>query len=163
MKAEELRLLIRYVLKDFARAVQRPTLYSEDAVELLMLTAAQETHCGRWVMQINGPALGIFQMEPTTHYEIWDKVVRNDEALNQAVDMFFIPSLNWKAQMIGNLPYQIIYARLYFTRTPQPLPPKEDVRAMAVYWKKYWNTPLGKGTVDEAVRRYIRYAYTQEG
>ena len=34
-------------------------------------TGAIESNCGEFIKQINGPALGIWQMEPKTHDDIW--------------------------------------------------------------------------------------------
>ena len=45
MEPDQLRELISDVLKAMK-------MYSEAAVELLMLTAAQETHCGRYIKQV---------------------------------------------------------------------------------------------------------------
>ena len=49
-------------------------LVSQEAENLLMGTAAQESALGEYIRQLgNGPALGIFQMEPET----FDDIVRN--------------------------------------------------------------------------------------
>ena len=44
---------------------------SKNAQMLLLATAAIESKCGHYIKQINGPALGIWQMEPETHGDIW--------------------------------------------------------------------------------------------
>ena len=45
---------------------------SPAARALLLGTAAQESAMGRYIRQLRGgPALGIFQMEPATHDDIW--------------------------------------------------------------------------------------------
>lgn len=54
----------------------RPTLvemghYSPAAEALLLGTAAHESHGGRYLSQIRGPARGIYQMEPATHDDLW--------------------------------------------------------------------------------------------
>lgn len=60
MDAKQLECLIQTVV-----AVMR--LYSVEAIDLLMLTAAQESHLGKYIQQLgSGPARGIFQMEPKT-------------------------------------------------------------------------------------------------
>ena len=43
---------------------------SKNAQMLLLSTAAIESKCGYYIKQINGPALGIWQMEPATHTDI---------------------------------------------------------------------------------------------
>jgi hypothetical protein len=57
--------LIKTVLINFD-----PFLASLNAIQLLMGTAAQESHLGTYLKQINGPALGVFQMEPNTEIDI---------------------------------------------------------------------------------------------
>ena len=67
MDKRQLRNLIRRVLIGIGG-------YSEEAENLLMGTAAQESALGEYIRQLgNGPALGIFQMEPET----FDDIVRN--------------------------------------------------------------------------------------
>lgn len=43
-----------------------------DVVELLLLTCAAESAMGKYIMQVGGPARGIFQMEPNTEKDIWE-------------------------------------------------------------------------------------------
>ena len=60
----------------------RPSLdglgkWSPQAENLLLLTAAVESALGTYVRQKGGgPALGIYQMEPTTHDDIWANWLR---------------------------------------------------------------------------------------
>jgi len=47
-------------------------LWSDAAETLILGTIAQESRCGEYVKQVGGgPALGICQMEPATHDDIW--------------------------------------------------------------------------------------------
>ena len=48
--------------------------------------------------------------------------------------------------------------RVYFVyyRTPDPLP-INDIPGMARMWKDYYNTHLGKGTVEEFITNYNKY------
>ncbi len=57
----------------------KPTLeymggnYNSDKARFLLLcTAAIESNCGYYIKQVDGPALGIWQMEPATHDDIWE-------------------------------------------------------------------------------------------
>lgn len=50
-----------------------PALCSDAAVNLLLGTAAQESEFGKYIRQIRGPALGVFQMEPATFDWLRDK------------------------------------------------------------------------------------------
>ena len=46
----------------------------------------------------------------------------------------------------------ICMARVHYLRVSEAIP--SDVEGMARYWKKYYNTPLGKGTVEEFISNY---------
>ncbi len=149
MNALQLRELIEYVLKDM-------DMYSESAVELLMLTAAVESRGGQDIRQIGGgPARGIFQMEPDTEKDIWLNYLwfRDNKAnIVRRYDTAGTGDLWW------NIGYQIVLARYHYYRIPVALPSADDVNGLAHYWKKHWNTINGKGTVSKAIIKYHRYA-----
>jgi len=152
MNPEQLRELITEVL-------QKADLYSPSAVELLMLTAAAETRCGKYIKQINGPALGIFQMEPATHADIWKNYLRYHPELVRKIRS--LSGENWSdvdLALKGNLIYQILLARIHYLRDPKPLPPADDIEALAQYYKRVWNTYKGKATVQDAIMKYYLYA-----
>lgn len=137
--------------------------YSPAAVELLMLTAAQETHCGRYIRQVpDGPALGIFQMEMATHDDIWDNFLEYNDALKYRVYDFWLSHLSDEMNLKGNLLYQIAMARAHYMRDKQLIPPHDDVVGLATYYKRVWNTHLGKATVEQAIENYKKYAFRKE-
>ena len=152
---KQFRELIKDVLTEYARLSGYHSVASDDAVELLMLTAAQESHLGTYLRQMSGPARGVFQIEPATHGDLMSNFLRFKPELFNAMTAFRADTMG-DLNLRGNLPYQIIIARLVYFRKTEPLPSKDDVQAMAQYWKKHYNTPLGKGTVEEAVRNYKR-------
>jgi len=150
MNKDHLRELI-------ARVLEELNLYSRDAVELLMLTAAAESNLGEYLKQIGrGPALGIFQMEPSTEKDIWYNYLRHRPALLLSVELLVGNSNVINLHLFGNLLYQIALARIHYLRVPAPLPSRLDAEAMAAYWKDYFNSRLGKGTVAKAVESYRR-------
>lgn len=141
-----------------------PTIrYSPVANDLLMLTAATESHLGTYWRQLGGPARGIFQMEPATEKDIWANFLTYKQPLLKLVkDLlgpanFNFPALQW------NLAYQIAMARVHYFRVKAPLPSykshvdsHEAVFALADYWKEHYNTHLGKGTPKKAYDDYMR-------
>ncbi len=129
-------------------------LYSEAAVELLMLTAATESLCGKYVHQVGGPALGIFQMEPRTHDDIWDNFLAGKPELAGKVRKYGRLS----GQLPGNLYYACAMARIHYRRVSERLPSAADTDALARYWKQHYNTHLGAGTVRKAIENYNQYA-----
>lgn len=139
----QLRDLIERTLNDFDKGV-----LSRDAVELLMLTAAVETNLGSYIYQVSGPAKGLFQMEPETFRWLRDKYSPRWPILKYC----------HPEQLEYNHRIAIIFARLRYLTTPEPLPDHRDYLAMAIYWKKHYNTVKGKGTVNKALAKYHRYA-----
>lgn len=148
---DQLRGLIVDVLKEV-------DLHSEDAVELLMLTAAVESELGTAIQQYgNGPALGIFQMELDTCQDIENNWLRfKDDHFQWRVKTFDNQG-DLAINLKGNIPFQIVRARLHYLRKPDALPHHSDVKGMAEYWKKHYNTIHGKGTVDKAIESYEEY------
>lgn len=155
MDPSQLSFLITKVLKEI-------DLYSLEAVDLLMLTAAQESHCGKYIYQFGkGPALGIFQMEPRTLEDLHQNYLYFRKGTSAKLEQFKTTFHFFDLE--GNIPYQIAAARLYYLRFPAIVPHREWFRAdddflyvsaLARYWKKYWNTYAGAGTVKEAINSY---------
>ena len=134
-----LQHIIRPVLKDL-------DLWSEPAERLLLGTACQESQCGRYLVQLGGPALGIFQMEPATHDDIWVSYLTF-----RSLPIKRLPAKD----MIGNLWYAATMCRIYYLRVKEPIP--DNLPAQAAYWKRFYNTPLGKGTEDDYIRAWYRF------
>lgn len=145
--------LREYIIRPTLR---RLGLYSEAAEELLMLTAATESLCGRYLHQVGGPALGVFQMEPATCRDIWDNYLRYKGPLADDIRLMG----EGPETLPGNLYYAAAMARVHYLRVPQALPSAMDEWGLAQYWKDHYNTHLGSGTVEKAVENYRRYALT---
>lgn len=148
MNQLQLRELIEHVLRDI-------DMYSESAVELLMLTAAVESNLGEYIKQKGGgPALGIFQMEPDTEDDIWFSYLYYRDAKQRIVEKYDSAG---EFDLWANLGYQIVLCRFHYYRVPEPLPAADDIRGLAFYWKRYYNTRKGKGTVKKAIAKYEKY------
>ncbi len=157
MNSGQLRGLIRETL-------QEVELYSKSAEELLMLTAAVESNLGEYIEQTKGPALGIFQMEPMTHNDIMDRwLSQAPKAVRSKVERFlkkYVGDVERHEDELAlqyNLKYAILLARLKYYTVKAPLPPYDDKHALASYWKQFYNSPLGKGTVSKALEKYNKY------
>ena len=145
----QLRDLITRTLK------QIPSGYSSDAVKLLMMIAAHESDLGKYIKQVNGPALGIFQIEPATHDDVW---TNGDSCEVNASRLGYVWECDaTSARLEYDLQYQILIARQKLFMISEPLPSGDDEIAMANYCKKYWNTDLGKATSEDYHDAYIYY------
>lgn len=151
-------------------------LYSLAAAQLVTATAVHESQSGHYLKQVNGPALGIFQVEPATHRDLFENFLRyrpehrrnllNFAALSLAdakhCSIEGLPAL-LELQLITNLAYAAAVCRLCYYRRPEPLPPANDPIAQARYWKAHYNTPAGRGTVEQFVRHYPAELLTGAG
>lgn len=151
--------VIEPVLKDLG-------LYSPQAVNLILGTACVESDCGRWLRQRgSGPALGIYQMEPATHDDIWLNYLRlNRWKLHDNIwDMASTqPSTHPddarvidSKELIGNLYYATAMTRIHYLRVPAPIP--LTLGEQAGYWKLYYNTELGAGSVLDYLKKWDQF------
>lgn len=128
---------------------------------LILGTFAQESACGQYLKQIEGPALGIGQMEPATHDDIWNNwLIHQPFNLKayMAAQCGLQPGQTPNAHfMIGNLWYATAMTACHYRRVPEALPRRADVsvEALAHYWKTYYNTKLGKGKVEHFMQSWV--------
>lgn len=127
-------------------------LYSKPAEDLVFGTACIESHCGEYLCQLNGPAVGIFQMEPATHDDIYKNFLKYKPDLKARVMKLFAPGLSAAENLKSNLMYAAAMCRIHYLRVSQPIP--ENRREQAEYWKKYYNTSKGKGSVEKYLEAY---------
>lgn len=146
--------LINDIIKPSLECVD---LYSEDAVHLLKAICVHESNAGTYFKQINGPALGIFQIEPETYKDLVLYLKsRRPDLRNMILDIYNIGMLPSADQLVWDLRLSVIMARVFFLRIPEPLPGK-NIAKIGAYWKKYYNTPQGRGTEDAFVASNILY------
>jgi hypothetical protein len=138
-------------------ALESLDLYSLAAEELVLGTACQESHCGRYLHQLGaGPACGIFQMEPATHDDLWENFINPRSMLREGLKG--ISLIQTADEMCFNLMYAAAMCRVHYYRVKAALPTAGNLNGQAHYWKKYYNTELGAGTVAEYVKNWRAYA-----
>lgn len=148
---------IRPTLEDVSAESGVP-LAGTAAEELLLGTALHESGGLRYREQLRGPALGLFQVEPFTHDDMWRYLDARKPALAKTIRTFFTPAGDKieAALLRADDGYAVIMARVKYLSVPAALPPAGDLAAQAAYWKKYYNTPLGKGTVEQYIADWHR-------
>ncbi|MCB5464575.1 hypothetical protein [Vibrio lentus] len=151
-----------------------PTLHklgfhSVAAEQLILGTIAQESRA-KYLRQFNnGPARGLIQMEPATHKDIYmNYLFYRDDLANKMEQFLTVDEINFGSELsrdeaieyvadsslVFNLAYQVAMCRVHYLRTPEALPGAYDLGSMAEYWKKYYNTELGAGTVEEFIEHF---------
>lgn len=140
-------------------ALEKLQTYKDNTAELLLFTCAVETDGGSYLKQLNnGPALGIYQMEPNTCQDVWMNVVQPDNRWRLLmIGQFNATGLPAFDRLTYDLQYATAMARLHFARFPERIPAKDDIEALWEYYKKYWNTELGKAKKAESIAKYKKY------
>lgn len=135
-------------------------LWSRAAENLVMGTAAQESGL-RYLHQTGkGPAVGLFQVEPATYADLWKTVIQAKPKLAEKLRKLAgvsegIPDVNL---MAGNLYFAAAMCRVFYLRVKAPLPDDGDVAGLAAYWKRYYNTEAGAGTVAQFTHNFTMVA-----
>jgi hypothetical protein len=140
--------------------------YSEEAVDLLMLTCAHESRGGTYLRQkgmtgIEG-AFGVYQMEMATHRDIYENFLGGRKDLRWLITAKCYRQFDeCEEDLTFNLAYATAMARVHYWRVAEALPSKDDTRYMSKlgdYAKKYYNTHLGKATSSRYVTDYLDWS-----
>ncbi len=148
----------------FRRHVIRPallkrSLHSPAAEVLLLGTALTESGLEHLIQRGGGPALGPYQVEPATHTDIWLSYLAFRPARAARVASLAAGLKPSAAQLVWNLGYATVIARLVYYRAPEPLPAAHDIGALAAYWKAHFNTGAGKGDPRDFIARAGPHLY----
>lgn len=133
--------------------LQKTGLWSLAAEKLLVGTILIETNCNA-LKQVKGPALGLFQIEPATHEDIKLYLAHpaNKEILDKVLACCEMTNLPSDDELISNLKYGCIIARLIYHRNSLPLPVYDDDEGLANMYKVVYNTNIGKANYERCVQ-----------
>ena len=139
-------------------ALDRLQLNTPYAADLVFETGVIESDY-RYIHQLRGPALGYWQMEPFTFRDMMDRVVpklgleEEIQSLRLLCDArdHKIDSI----ELIYNPRLAAAMTRIFYRDKPGAIP--DTIEGRAQYWKKYYNTSLGKGDPEEYIR--VNYDY----
>lgn len=152
MDKEQLtNLIIVPVLKEI------PKGYSNEAVLAIQMIIAHESAGGDFIAQNSGPALGVIQMEPFTHNDVWkygDSIQKNAELLMIVTRGTGIKNVPSPRRLIYDLRYNVFMARQKLFMASGALP--SDPQDMARYLKKHWNGD-GKATATKYHYDYMNW------
>lgn len=144
-------------------ALDKLQLYSQQAVELLVFTCAVESNGGTYLKQINGSALGIYQMEPDTYADIWQNFIRYRSNISQLMGIHFdayrMPEAN---RLVFDLRFATAMARIHYRRVSMELPSHNDPNAIWDYYKEFYNTKEGKAEKKKALKAYYNFIGQKE-
>ena len=129
--------------------------YSDDALALVVRTGMAES--GYRALQGYGesnPAIGFWQIEPATMYDMMRNYLIYRSKYTQALKDL---GMKFKGDdieisVMSNMAVQAALCRLHYRRDKDPLPSWDDMEAQGKYWKKVYNTYKGRGTVKHFMK-----------
>lgn len=133
-------------------------LWSPAAVNLVTMTACHESQLQFRRQFGNGPALGLCQMEPGDWIDIQVKYLAFQPELAAKVKALAGTNTPTAETMVDNDIYAAAMCRVHYRRAKPPLPAALDSDGMAGYWKQFYNTTKGAGTVEQFKTSFIRLA-----
>jgi len=147
-------------LKEFIikPAITDLLMNSDDAIALLLFTCANESNGGTYIKQLKGPALGIYQMEPTTYNDIWVNFIMPNASLRLIMTHHFdSATLPDEYRLMYDLRFATAMTRIHYARVKLPLPKADDIDAIWDYYKTHYNSSNGKADYSTAIAAYRRF------
>ena len=128
-------------------ALQKMNMYSKDALHMIMRTGIAETGFRKLIQMGGGPALGFFQVEPNTIMDTIDNYVKYRPKIeNSLIELGYVNN-DVAHRVMSNIALQVAFCRLKYRRDKNALPKAGDLKSQAKYWKRVYNSHLGKGTI----------------
>ena len=144
LASQTLALVIRLALKKLR-------LWSPSAEELVFGTAIVESGLTYLKQHGDGPALGLWQVEPATHDDLYTNFLNYRPELGSKLIELRAAGLSLDENLATNLMYGAAVCRLCYYRKPDALPEAGDIEGQAAFWKQHYNTIFGAGTVSKYV------------
>jgi len=141
-------LIVRPVLKELR-------MWSQAAENLVYGTALTESGLSYLKQMGEGPALGLWQMEPATFDDLRVYLARRSDLFQRVAPMARHHPLR-AGEIVGNLYLGCAMCRIHYWRVPERLPRHDDLPGLAAYWKRYYNTSLGAGHPTDFMTRAER-------
>lgn len=147
-----MRQLVNKVLHDLEPEIK----YSIDAENLILGTIAQESGYGKYRTQLgNGPARGICQMEGNTFNDIVNNFLAYHTPIKEKIKQIANVDVFVADDLINNDVLAIAMCRVHYLRVSAQIP--TSLNEQALYYKKYYNTMLGKATPEQYIKNFNRY------
>lgn len=133
-----------------------------EALSLMLETIQQETRFGRYKDPTPEKAgEGITQFDKLPFLDVKQRMLEKNPNIVDKIDKYMLSkgieisfnNYSWiflHAGNIASIRIGIIMMRCLYWLVPKSIP--KDLRGRAEYWKKYYNTEFGKGTIEEYIK-----------
>jgi hypothetical protein len=148
--------------------------YASAVARLLFGTCAQESNLiwtrqrtprwdgviggfSRWQLETGSiqDSQGMARNRPALGRNCANLIFGDPNAPDNALALPPMESILWCLRMDSGDALGCVLARLHYMRVNAPVP--ESVEDQAVYWKRYYNTAVGKGTTAQYLKSWARH------
>ena len=128
-------------------------LYSLSANSLMLGTALYESNLEYLEQNGGGTAKGVYQVEEKTYVDINRYLSRydNTKLKERCLSACFYSAWPPSETLMYNLRWATVVTRIKYAMLITPLPEYDDVRALASYYKRFYNTFKGKADIDKVM------------
>ena len=146
---------IARTLYKFEQATGKDYIHSPKAIALLFGTACVESDLKyRKSFSKTSTDSGLFQMNKPNYNDIYKNYVAHRPWLAKAIVEVCGEGRVFEDIKTNDV-YATVMARIHYMRVSETIP--STVEGMAKYWKKYYNTHLGKGKESKFVTKWYKY------
>ena len=136
-------------------ALYKIDCYSDDALALVVRSGMAES--GYRALRgygKNNPAIGFWQIEPATMYDMMRNYIIYRAPYRKALEEL---GMKFKGDdieisVMSNMGVQAALCRLHYRRDSKPIPSWDDLESQGKYWKRVYNTIKGRGTVKHFIK-----------
>ena len=158
LSPEQAKSVIKNALKFMDEAKDSPASFNTpEALALLFGTACAETLLKPRYQDFGGDAIGLFQIDYFTFKDLWERFIPNTRPalyskIREKYSRFPNGEIYFEDLQLSD-ELCAVFARMKYAMNQEPLPPADNIEAQALYYKKHYNTRLGKATPQSYIDR----------
>jgi len=128
--------------------------HTKEAEDLVLETICQESLKGHYIKQeafepFSDNRGGFSRVQIELRSAKWIMKYIKRKGFSELIDKFYNPKWSLQENLLWQDAFPIMLCRLYYYSKRGAIP--KDLRGRAEYWKKYYNTKFGAGTVEKYI------------
>jgi len=141
---------IKDIIDDVLNQLEKVGIPNTEEARYLVFETGMAESGYRHLEQIGGgPGISFWQLEIGTVADIWENYVLYRKPYIEALYKLGLVEDVLTFSVFTNIALAVAFCRLYYRRKPGAIPGTMPGRA--AYWKKYYNTAGGAGSVDHYI------------
>lgn len=132
---------------------------NDTAAALIQETIAAETQMGTYPDNTSESGHGLTQFDEIGFRDVVERTRDKDKHIIRKKFGYQLSELTVK-DLDNDPTLAIIFCRLKYKLRPEPIP--SDIVSRASYWKRFYNSALGKGTIEHYLDSAERHLYPEE-